>query len=69
LVFDLILVAKTGGNPLTRMMFSLPLPRGGREGGLAWPSPPSPQGHPGKHGLRLPDGPDTAAARLELAIG
>jgi len=34
--------SKQALHPLTRMTFPTPLPRGGRERGLAWPSPPSP---------------------------
>jgi hypothetical protein len=57
-------VVSTSWYPLTRMMFCMPLPRGGREEGLPGQALLHLQGHPGKHGLRLPSGPDTAAARL-----
>jgi hypothetical protein len=42
----------------------LPLPRGGRERGLVWPSPPSPQGHPTSMACGCPTGPDRCEARL-----
>jgi hypothetical protein len=55
-------------HPLARMMVYMPLPRGGREGGLAWPSPLSPPRPPSKHGLRLPDRSRPVRGAPELAI-